>query len=113
SLVPTPTPTPPLSLHDALPIFDRLDRLVPGGRRQAVLIRVTPGVRGDTHEAISTGQVDSKFGLSIGDARAATERVGAADHLELAGLHVHIGSQILELDPFRRAVQAIAEPGDF
>src|SRR5207253_5350232 len=83
SLVPTPTPTPPLSLHDALPIFDRLDRLVPGGRRQAVLIRVTPGVRGDTHEAISTGQVDSKFGLSIGDARAATERVGAADHLEL------------------------------
>ena len=98
---------------DNLDEIDRLDRLVPGGRRQAVLVRVTPGVRGDTHEAISTGQVDSKFGLSIGDARAATERVGAADHLELAGLHVHIGSQILELDPFRRAVEAIAELGDF
>jgi diaminopimelate decarboxylase len=93
--------------------IDRLDRLVGEGRRQAVLIRVTPGVRGVTHDAISTGQIDSKFGLSIEDARAAIERVGAAGHLELAGLHLHIGSQILELEPFRRAVEAIAPLGDF
>jgi diaminopimelate decarboxylase len=70
-------------------------------------------VRGATHDAISTGQIDSKFGLSIEDARGAIERVGAAGHLELAGLHLHIGSQILELEPFRRAVEAIAPLGDF
>jgi diaminopimelate decarboxylase len=98
---------------DNLDEIDRLDRLVGEGRRQAVLIRVTPGVRGITHDAISTGQVDSKFGLSIEDARGAIERVGAAGHLELAGLHLHIGSQILELEPFRRAVEAIAPLGDF
>ena len=45
------------------------------GRRQEVLIRVTPGVAGDTHDAISTGQADSKFGFSVDEAREAIERL--------------------------------------
>jgi diaminopimelate decarboxylase len=99
---------------DSLDDVERLERIAAGmGRRQAVLIRVTPGVAGDTHEAISTGQRDSKFGFSPAAAREAIERLAGVAHLDLVGLHFHIGSQLFELDPFRDAVAAIAGLGDF
>ncbi len=98
--------------------FDELDRLerltaegARGGEAQPVLIRVTPDVRGETHEKISTGQADSKFGFSMDDARAAIERIDGIDGLALAGLHAHIGSQLLELEPFRREVAELAKLG--
>jgi diaminopimelate decarboxylase len=98
------------SLHD----LDRLERVAAAlGRRQEVLIRITPGVAGDTHHAISTGQADSKFGFAPVDARVAIERLAAAPHLELVGLHFHIGSQLLSLEPFRAAVRMLAELGEF
>jgi diaminopimelate decarboxylase len=78
---------------------------------QDVLIRVTPDVRGETHEKISTGQADSKFGFSTADARAAIERIAGIRGLELKGLHAHIGSQLLELEPFRREVAELAKLG--
>jgi diaminopimelate decarboxylase len=78
-------------------------------RRQPVLIRVTPGVAGDTHHAISTGQADSKFGFSMSDAPQAIARARAASGVELAGLHCHIGSQLLALEPFADAVRTVAE----
>jgi len=103
--------------HVVLDSFDDVERLeqVAGERgvRQAVLIRVTPGVAGRTHAAISTGQADSKFGFGLDDARVAIERVHACEHLELQGLHMHIGSQLLALDAYRPAVEAIATLGDF
>jgi diaminopimelate decarboxylase len=103
--------------HIVLDSFDDFDRLegiaAARGRIQEVLIRVTPGVAGDTHHAISTGQADSKFGFSVDQARLAIERLTGAPHLRLVGLHCHIGSQILELEPFRAAIGAIAELGDF
>jgi len=98
---------------DSLDEIERLARIVAGGPPQRVLVRVTPGVRGDTHDAISTGQLDSKFGLGIDDARAAIARIQASAGLELVGLHLHIGSQLFELAPFREAVEAIAPLGDF
>jgi diaminopimelate decarboxylase len=78
-----------------------------------VLLRATPDVRGDTHEKISTGQADSKFGFSMDDLPAAIERVRRVDGLSLDGIHAHIGSQLLELDPFRREVAALAQIGEF
>ncbi|HEV3128436.1 MAG TPA: alanine racemase, partial [Solirubrobacteraceae bacterium] len=82
--------------------LDDLERLaqVAGrlGRRQAVLIRVTPDVSGKTHQAISTGQADSKFGFALEQAPGAIERLRDEPQLELLGLHCHIGSQILELE---------------
>lgn len=77
------------------------------GRRPAVLIRVAPGVDGHTHRAIETGGVDSKFGfpLADGQALAAARRVLADPHLELRGFHCHVGSQILDLEPFREAAR--------
>jgi diaminopimelate decarboxylase len=89
--------------------FDEIERLQRIGDRQRVMIRVAPGVRGRTHDFISTGQADSKFGFSIADARIAIGRLGD----RVAGIHMHIGSQLLELAPFRAAVEAIAGLGDF
>lgn len=81
-----------------------------GGRRQPVMIRVTPGVDADTHRAWATGGEDTKFGLSIasGDAVEAVRRVLAEPALELVGLHSHIGSQIFDLGAFATAAARVA-----
>jgi len=92
--------------------IDRLERLL-ADRSQEVLIRVTPDVSGDTHEHISTGQADSKFGFAMADAPEAIARIESVDGLRLRGLHAHIGSQLLELEPFRREVAELARLGDF
>ena len=103
--------------HIVLDSFDELHRLerIAGQRAclQRVLIRVTPNVAGDTHHAISTGQEDSKFGFSVHEAPRAVERIRGLTHLDLVGLHFHIGSQLFELGPFRRAVRVIAALGEF
>jgi len=91
----------------------RLEAIVGDGTAQPVLLRVTPDVRGRTNDKISTGQADSKFGFSLADAPAAIARLQGSAALDLVGLHIHIGSQILELEPFRRAIEAIAPLGDF
>jgi diaminopimelate decarboxylase len=99
---------------DNLGDVDRLERLTAGARtRQPVLIRVTPDVRGQTHEKVSTGQADSKFGIGLPDAPAAIDRVRNVAGLELRGLHLHLGSQLFSLEPFRAAIAAIAGLGDF
>ncbi|MCT4357849.1 diaminopimelate decarboxylase [Streptomyces sp. Je 1-79] len=91
--------------------IDRLERVV-GDRRQRVLLRVIPEVSADTHEAMVTGQRGSKFGLSVPDAVRAAERLAASDRLLLEGLHVHVGSQLLDTEPFRKAVEALAAIGE-
>ena len=91
--------------------IDRLEQLV--SSEQPVLVRVIPGVRPDTHEAVATGQLGSKFGLPIPTARAAITRLRHSDKLRLDGLHAHIGSQILATEPYARAIEAIAGLGDF
>jgi diaminopimelate decarboxylase len=93
--------------------IDRLEAVVGDGTPQPVLLRVTPGVRGRTNDKISTGQADSKFGFSLADAPAAIARLQDSSALDLAGLHMHIGSQLLELQPFRDAIEAVAPLGDF
>lgn len=93
--------------------IERLEAVVGDGAPQPVLLRVTPAVRGRTNDKISTGQADSKFGVSMADARAVIARIRDSAQLELVGLHMHIGSQILELEPFRLAIEAIAPLGDF
>jgi diaminopimelate decarboxylase len=83
-------------------------------RPQQVLIRVTPGISADTHTYIRTGQLDSKFGFGLEDGLAASaiEAVRSSRHLELTGLHAHIGSQIFELEPYTKAIEALAELAD-
>ena len=98
--------------------IDRLERLLAEGaaadrRAQPVLVRVTPGVSGDTNAKISTGQADSKFGFAMEEAAHALARVRGVAGLELRGVHAHIGSQLLELEPFRAAAAALAKLGRF
>jgi diaminopimelate decarboxylase len=98
--------------HLILDSFDEIelaDRLL--DRTQRVLIRVTPGIKPSTHDYVQTGQLDSKFGFGLADglAEQAVERVRESDHLELVGMHAHIGSQIFELEPYVKAIEVIAD----
>jgi diaminopimelate decarboxylase len=100
---------------DSLDEIGRLDAICRGaGRTQRVLIRVTPGVKAETHSYVQTGQLDSKFGLGLADglAQGGVEAALAAPNLELVGLHSHIGSQIFELEPYVKAIEALAELAD-
>jgi diaminopimelate decarboxylase len=91
--------------------FDLLRDIVPEGERTPVMLRLSPGVKPDTHEHISTGQLDSKFGFSIesGAARAAVEKALQHPRLELVGLHSHIGSQIFALDAYADAMEIMLD----
>ena len=79
--------------------IELLRRVVPAGRRARAELRLSPGIKPDTHDFISTGQLDSKFGFSIesGAARRAVEEALGHPAIELVGLHSHIGSQIFDL----------------
>jgi diaminopimelate decarboxylase len=81
------------------------------GGRQKILLRITPGVEAHTHSYIQTGQIDSKFGFGLGDGVAleAIREALEAPHLELVGLHAHIGSQIFQLDGFRKAIEILVQ----
>ncbi len=86
--------------------FDELDRLEALGAQRGVTtpvwLRITPGIDAHTHEYVRTGHDDSKFGftLSLGLADEAFTRSLALDHVEVVGVHAHIGSQIFGTDPF-------------
>ncbi len=92
---------------------DRLELAVPAGQVQDVLVRVIPGVTAATHSAVLTGHDGSKFGLAPAAAAAVISRVGRSRKLAMQGLHVHVGSQILESEPFAASVASIARLGDF
>ncbi|HTD09248.1 MAG TPA: diaminopimelate decarboxylase [Solirubrobacteraceae bacterium] len=99
--------------------IDRLERLVAEGELadrgegQPLLVRVTPDVKGETHEKISTGQANSKFGFGMGEAQEAIARLREVAGLTLSGVHAHIGSQLLGLEPFRREAAELAKLGEF
>ena len=79
------------------------------GQRQPVLIRLSPNVDPHTHVHTTTGILDSKFGipLATGQGEAAVRQVLEMQGLVLVGLHVHLGSPIFDLDPFREAVDVV------
>lgn len=80
-------------------------------RRVHVQIRLNPGVEAHTHHYIQTGLIDSKFGLGITDGQAmkAVERTLASEYLVLEGVHIHIGSQILAVEPYVVATQVVMD----
>jgi diaminopimelate decarboxylase len=86
--------------------LDEVARAAAAGIARA-LVRVTPGVETDTHEAIRTGHHGSKFGLAADDALEAV-RQGLAAGLDVAGLHVHVGSQLADVRPHIEAIELLA-----
>lgn len=82
-------------LYLVLDAPDEVGRAAAAGIKR-VLIRVTPGIEVDTHEAIQTGHLGSKFGMTPEQTIEAV-RTASALSLDVAGLHIHLGSQILDL----------------
>jgi diaminopimelate decarboxylase len=77
------------------------------GERARCALRVNPDVDAGTHDKISTGKADNKFGVPIGEAAAIYARLTALPGLEMRGLAVHIGSQLFDLAPLERAFTAL------
>jgi diaminopimelate decarboxylase len=94
------------SFHEIERVAEVAERL---DRTQRVMVRVTAGVEAHTHEYIATAHEDQKFGFSItnGAAFDAVRRVVEAPHLELLGLHSHIGSQIFDSSGFEVAARRV------
>ena len=88
-----------------LELLDRLARA--RGMQQPALLRITPGVDPHTHAKISTGVVDSKFGFPLagGEAERALQQALAARGLDVTGIHIHLGSQIFERDPYEQGIE--------
>jgi diaminopimelate decarboxylase len=89
----------------------RLERLGAGG--QPVLLRVNPGVRAETHAALATGHAGSKFGVGVEAARELLRALERSSAVELIGLHVHLGSQLTDLESFAPAIERLAALGSF
>ncbi|HUQ42036.1 MAG TPA: diaminopimelate decarboxylase [Candidatus Limnocylindrales bacterium] len=94
-------------------VVDNLDEIALLGRlakergvRQTILLRVSPGVDAHTHAHLTTGKVDTKFGLGIetGAAAEGVRAILAQPALSLRGYHAHIGSQINEIGPFEASI---------
>jgi diaminopimelate decarboxylase len=95
---------------ESIPELRRLGAIAEARRQTApVAIRVNPDVDALTHAKISTGKRENKFGIDIDDAVAAYGLAAALPGIEPVGVAVHIGSQLLELTPFRRAFGRVAE----
>ena len=77
----------------------------------SIMFRIKPGIDAHTHSFIQTGQIDSKFGFALetGEAMAAVKEVQKLSHVELKGLHCHIGSQIFDIAPFEAAAEVMLQ----
>lgn len=78
------------------------------GKSAGIAIRVNPNVRADTHPYVATGQVIHKFGVPKENAMALYQRAAASQRLKVLGVACHIGSQILEVEPFLEALEEIS-----
>lgn len=95
--------------HIVVDSFDEIERIehlhAQGLPAPRVQLRITPGLHVETHEYVSTGQDDSKFGFNLnnGDAHRAVERVRSSSAMELVGIHCHIGSNVVTVANFEDA----------
>jgi diaminopimelate decarboxylase len=88
--------------------LERIDAIATARQAQArVAIRVNPDIDAGSHPHISTGLRTNKFGIAIADARELCARMHGRPGISIVGLHSHVGSQIIDLDPLRRAARAL------
>ena len=101
--------------HIVVDSFDEIDRIeklhAEGLPVVRVQLRITPGVHVHTHEFVSTGQDDSKFGFNLnnGDAQKAIARAQSSVAIDLIGIHCHIGSNVFAVDNFAEASKVMVD----
>ena len=76
-------------------------------RRPKILLRLSPGIDPHTHAHLATGVLDSKFGFPMTQAEEALSKALSLPNLDLAGLHMHLGSQIFELTCYQQAIEIV------
>ena len=95
---------------ESFPEIDTLSEAAAvAGTSVEVAVRVNPDVDAKTHDKISTGRQEDKFGIDLELAKDAYARVKELPGLKVTGVAVHIGSQLLDLSPFREAYSSLAE----
>lgn len=97
---------------DSFDELSRIEKLVDEGLpAPRIQLRITPGVYVHTHEYISTGQDDSKFGFNLGngDARRAAGLAAASSKMHFVGIHCHIGSNVFAVENFTHAARLMVE----
>jgi len=77
------------------------------GFKPDILLRLTPGVDPHTHQYITTGTIDSKFGFPLPSGEEAVAQALSASGLNLVGLHFHIGSLIFEAEPYEKSIEHV------
>jgi len=92
---------------EELKVLDELT--VKDGKRTQVLIRVNPGVEAHTHEAVKTGQTDSKFGIAKESVLDAIRSITSMRSVKYAGLHAHIGSQIFDPEGYLTEIDVLLD----
>jgi len=85
------------------------DLAVARGRRARIALRVNPDIDAKTHAKIATGTSETKFGIPLSRARAVYRRAASLPGIAVAGVDIHIGSQITELEPFDNAFARLAD----
>ena len=79
------------------------------GKKARVSVRVNPDVDPKTHPYISTGMKESKFGIDIEKAFDVYEKAAGLENIDVVGIHCHIGSQLMEIEPYMEAVEKTAQ----
>ena len=90
------------------PELDIIDEIASSlGLKANIALRINPNIDAHTHEYITTGLAENKFGINLDQLPDIIEKVLRLDHINLSGLHFHIGSQITEIEPFLMLCETI------
>ena len=93
---------------ESIPELELINRIAGGlGIRQDVAIRINPDIKPKTHSYITTGHGDNKFGIDFKTARGIFLNRDEYENLDISGIHMHIGSQIVYAGPFVKAIEKI------
>lgn len=95
---------------ESLPELEAIEELASGGGRNArIALRINPNVDAHTHRYITTGMEENKFGLNEADLPKALDMIAGSNHLQLIGMHFHIGSQITDMSSFEDLCVKVVE----
>jgi len=95
---------------ESVPELIAIDTVARGLRKKTrAAIRINPDVKADTHDYITTGTKEKKFGIGMEEAEEIFDNANKYSHIEIKGIHVHIGSQITETDAFVSSLKKVLD----